>query len=78
MKIIIPVLTLFFITPIFGQIELMENKIVVTNEAKVNSAELEYSPAFFKSGIVFISTTYEKLWYRYSTYMRPKVFFHDN
>jgi outer membrane protein OmpA-like peptidoglycan-associated protein len=40
-----------------AQIPIVENKIIITNEAKVNSKNLEYSPAFYKDGIVFISTS---------------------
>lgn len=44
-------------TSVEAQIPIVENKIVITNEAKVNSENLEYSPAFYKDGIVFISTS---------------------
>src|SRR6202008_3622573 len=32
------------------------NQITVINEATINSADLEFSPAFYEDGIVFIST----------------------
>ena len=43
-------------TALVAQIPIVDNKIIITNEAKVNSENLEYSPAFYKDGIVFIST----------------------
>ena len=44
-------------TTVEAQIPIAENKIIITNEAKVNTENLEYSPAFYKDGIVFISTS---------------------
>jgi len=46
-----------------AQIPLVEDKIVITNEAKVNSENLEYSPTFYKEGIVFISTSKKGIGY---------------
>ncbi len=42
-----------------GQIPLASEKVMVTNEWRVNSDELEFSPVFYKEGIVFITTRYE-------------------
>jgi len=33
-----------------------EKKVFINNEATINSDKLEYSPAFYEDGIVFIST----------------------
>lgn len=41
---------------LFGQISIGQNGVYTTNETRVNSPELEYSPVFYKDGIVFIST----------------------
>lgn len=50
-------------TEVCGQIPLGDERIVLTNERRVNSDELEYSPVFYKDGIVFISTRHESLLY---------------
>jgi outer membrane protein OmpA-like peptidoglycan-associated protein len=47
----------------FAQIPLSEELVVVSNERGVNSEELEFSPVFYKDGIVFISTRHESLIY---------------
>lgn len=39
-----------------AQYEEPEKKVILTNEATINSEKLEYSPAFYEDGIVFIST----------------------
>ena len=39
-------------------------KVIMTNEATVNTANLEYSPAFYEDGIVFISSTPSKKRYK--------------
>ena len=44
-----------------GQIPLAPEKVVVANERQINSEELEFSPVFFKDGIVFISTRHESV-----------------
>lgn len=44
-----------------AQIIIAEEKVIVTNERRINSDELEYSPVFYKEGIVFISTRHESL-----------------
>ena len=44
-----------------AQIPLSEELVVVSNERGVNSEELEFSPVFYKDGIVFISTRHESL-----------------
>ena len=44
-----------------AQIPLAEELVVVSNERGVNSEELEFSPVFYKDGIVFISTRHESL-----------------
>ncbi|MEM9917482.1 MAG: OmpA family protein [Bacteroidota bacterium] len=41
-----------------------DRKVILTNEATVNSPDLEYSPAFYEDGIVFISTKVSKKRYR--------------
>ncbi len=46
-----------------GQIALGDDRIVLTNERRVNSSELEYSPVFYKDGIVFVTTRSENLLY---------------
>ncbi len=45
----------------FAQIPLSEELVVVSNERGVNSDELEFSPVFYKDGIVLISTRHESL-----------------
>jgi outer membrane protein OmpA-like peptidoglycan-associated protein len=57
-QIIIPFL-LFFASQsdIFAQKQVPNNdKVVIINEKSVNTASLEFSPAFYENGIVFIST----------------------
>mgnify|MGYP001355212417 CR=1 FL=1 len=49
------------LTLLFGQIPLANERVVVSNERRVNSVELEYSPVFYKEGIVFVSTRHESL-----------------
>lgn len=44
-----------------GQIALGDDRIVLTNERRVNSDELEFSPVFYKDGIVFVTTRNETL-----------------
>lgn len=46
---------------IVAQIPLAEEKVVVTNERNVNSDELEFSPVFYKDGIVFITSRFESV-----------------
>ncbi len=48
---------------LYGQIALGDDRIVLTNERRVNSDELEYSPVFYKDGIVFVTTRTESLLY---------------
>ncbi len=50
-----------WLTEATGQIPLSEERVFVTNERYVNSEELEFSPVFYKDGIVFISTRHESL-----------------
>ncbi len=52
---------LFSLAQAFGQIPLAEEKVVVANERRVNSGELEFSPVFYKDGIVFTTTRHETL-----------------
>jgi len=52
-------LTAFFSANAWAQTELPttdEQKVFVTNEATINTENLEYSPAFYEDGIVFISS----------------------
>lgn len=46
-----------------AQIALGDDRIVLSNERRVNSDELEYSPVFYKDGIVFVTTRTETLLY---------------
>ncbi len=48
-------------TGVFAQLPLSEELVVVSNERGINSEELEFSPVFYKDGIVFISTRHESL-----------------
>ncbi|MEM9821280.1 MAG: OmpA family protein [Bacteroidota bacterium] len=41
-----------------GQDAAEEKKVFINNEATINTDNLEYSPAFFEDGIVFISSKY--------------------
>lgn len=50
-----------FVAMCFSQIPLSEERVTISNERKVNSEELEFSPVFYKDGIVFISTRFESL-----------------
>ena len=52
---------LAFSIGMFAQIPLSEELVVVSNERGVNSDELEFSPVFYKDGIVLISTRHESL-----------------
>lgn len=45
----------------WGQIPIGAERVVITNERRVNSGELEYSPVFYKDGIVFVSTRHESV-----------------
>lgn len=59
-KVIIAALLLLVIPGwVMAQIPLAEEKVIVTNERRVNSDELEFSPVFYKDGIVFISSRFE-------------------
>jgi outer membrane protein OmpA-like peptidoglycan-associated protein len=40
-----------------AQIPLSEEFVVLKNETAINTKQLEYSPAFYKDGLVYISTT---------------------
>lgn len=52
-------------SPFLGaQNEGEEKRVIITNEATVNTENLEYSPAFFEDGIVFISTKISKKRYK--------------
>jgi len=44
------------VSAIYAQETEEEKKVFINNEATINSDKLEYSPAFFEDGIVFIST----------------------
>lgn len=46
---------------VMAQLQLDAERIIVNNETLVNSDKLEFSPVFYKNGIVFISTRYEGL-----------------
>ncbi len=41
-----------------------EKRVIITNEATVNTENLDYSPAFYEDGIVFISTKVSSKRYR--------------
>lgn len=60
MKFIYPLflgVCLFFVSnPCEGQLLPKNSNVVVTNEGRINSGELEYSPAFYQDGLVFITT----------------------
>lgn len=47
--------TLAMTSALHGQITLGDDRIVLSNERRVNSDRLEYSPVFYKDGIVFVS-----------------------
>jgi len=48
-----------------GQIALGDDRIVLTNERRTNSDQLEFSPVFYKDGIVFVTTRNESLLYSF-------------
>ncbi|HFA50558.1 MAG TPA: hypothetical protein ENJ95_16245 [Bacteroidetes bacterium] len=52
-----------FATGVVAQVPLSEERVIVSNERGINSDLLEFSPVFYKDGIVFISTRYESLIY---------------
>ncbi len=47
---------LFAADNLIGQILLGDDRVVLTNERRINSDRLEYSPVFYKDGIVFVTT----------------------
>jgi len=47
---------IMLVSAIYAQETEEEKKVFINNEATINSDKLEYSPAFFEDGIVFIST----------------------
>jgi outer membrane protein OmpA-like peptidoglycan-associated protein len=59
--LLITLCTAGWLSQSYGQIPLAAEKVVVANERRVNSEELEFSPVFFKDGIVFISTRFESV-----------------
>ena len=62
LKIIIcSLFALWNIFPAMAQIPLSDSRVVVRNEEKVNTEHLEYSPAFYREGIVFITNRHESL-----------------
>ena len=68
MRFYITVLTLLLCVSmthsLLGQAESEEKRVIITNEATINTENLEYSPAFFEDGIVFISTKVSAKRYR--------------
>ena len=50
------ILLVMLVSSISAQETEEEKKVFINNEATINSDKLEYSPAFFEDGIVFIST----------------------
>jgi len=63
-KFISKLLFLLFGVTMYGQIDPGDIGVVVTNEAIINSEKLEYSPAFYEDGVVFISTNFENVRYK--------------
>lgn len=59
--LLITLCTAGWLSQSYGQIPLAAEKVVVSNERRVNSEELEFSPVFYKDGIVFISTRHESV-----------------
>jgi len=45
-----------FMCNVNGQLIMPDYKVFISNETTINSEQLEYSPAFYEDGIVFIST----------------------
>jgi outer membrane protein OmpA-like peptidoglycan-associated protein len=43
-------------SPVFDTLDVPKSNITVTNERTINTAQLEFSPAFYEDGIVFISS----------------------
>ncbi|MEO1515344.1 MAG: OmpA family protein [Bacteroidota bacterium] len=50
--------------PSSAQLISADRKVILTNEATINSPDLEYSPTFYEDGIVFISTKVSKKRYK--------------
>lgn len=63
---IYPIIITFFLgwLPAFCQVQIAEDKVVVHNETKINSEDLEYSPTFYKDGLVFVTTRSEHFRYK--------------
>lgn len=62
LKIIIcSLFALWQASPTIAQIPLSDSRVMVRNEEKVNTEHLEYSPAFYREGIVFITNRHESL-----------------
>jgi len=59
--IICSLFALWNMFPAVAQIPLSDSRLVVRNEEKVNTKHLEYSPAFYREGIVFITNRHESL-----------------
>jgi outer membrane protein OmpA-like peptidoglycan-associated protein len=57
-KIILSLIPIFFSVFLMAQVAEIptDDKAMIINEATVNSANFEFSPAFYENGIVFIST----------------------
>ncbi len=51
-------------SPMNGQLAADEKQVFLSNEATINTEALEYSPAFYEDGIVFISTRYASKKYK--------------
>lgn len=57
-------LLIVVVGPTHAQLLLEDDRVIVQNETNINSTDLEYSPAFYKDGIVFITTKFESLKYK--------------
>lgn len=47
---------------VLAQVSLSESRVTLHNEAAINSNALEYSPSFYKEGIVFVTTRHESFY----------------
>ncbi len=48
----------------FGQLLLEDDRVVISNEINVNSTDLDFSPAYYRDGVVYLTTNVEELKYR--------------
>ncbi len=48
----------------FGQLLLEDDRVVISNEINVNSTDLDFSPMYYRDGVVYLTTNVQELKYR--------------